>query len=181
MENHLHKLRPLMLALAVIVSGTSLAHAEPKVVRVGPDHYRGTWLEIGRRPMYLTDGCVAGYSTYRQGPARNEILVEDGCREGTPEGRLKTIKGAGTITDFGTTNAKMRVRYPWFITFNYWVLYKSPDHSWFISANPSMTDLWIYARTAPSKDKLQRMVKKVSELGYDVRKLEFPAQQKRGR
>ena len=29
-----------------------------------------------------------------------------------------------------------------------------------------MTDLWIYARTVPSKSKLQRMVRKASELGY---------------
>ncbi|MBB3527226.1 lipocalin family protein [Rhizobium sp. BK456] len=176
MKNHLRKIRPLTLALAVIVSATSLAQAEPNVVKVGPDHYRGSWLEIGRRPMYLTDGCVAGYSTYRPGPSRDEILVEDGCKVDTPNGRLKTVKGVGTITDYGTTNAKMRVRYPWFITFNYWVLYKSPDKSWFISANPSMTDLWIYARTVPSKSKLQRMVRKASELGYDVRRLEFPAQ-----
>lgn len=176
MKNHLCRIRPPMLALAVIVSATSLAQAEPNVVKVGPDHYRGTWLEIGRRPMYLTDGCVAGYSTYRPGPSRNEILVEDGCRVDTPKGRLKTVEGVGIITDYGMTNAKMRVRYPWFITFNYWVLYKSPDKSWFISANPSMTDLWIYARTVPSKNKLQRMVRKASELGYDVRRLEFPAQ-----
>ena len=53
-------------------------------------------------------------------------------------------------------------------------LHKSPDKSWFISANPSMTDLWIYARAVPSKTKLERMISKASELGYNVRKLEFP-------
>ena len=176
MKYHLRKIGLIILAVAVAVSSTSLAQAEPNVVKVGPDHYRGTWLEIARKPMYLTDGCVAGFSTYRPGPSRNEILVEDGCRVDTPKGRLKTIKGIGTITDFGTANAKMRVRYPWFITLNYWVLYESSDKSWFISANPSMTDLWIYARTVPSKSKLQRMVRKASQLGYDVRQLEFPAQ-----
>jgi apolipoprotein D and lipocalin family protein len=56
------------------------------------------------------------------------------------------------------------------------VLYKSPDKSWFISANPGMTDLWIYARNVPSKAKLKTMVRKASQLGYDIRKLEFPAQ-----
>jgi apolipoprotein D and lipocalin family protein len=81
------------------------------------------------------------------------------------------------IEDFGSTNAKMQVRYPLLITFNYWVLYKSPDKSWFISANPSMTDLWIYARKVPSKTKLTRMIDKARTLGYDVRKLEFPQQQ----
>lgn len=163
-----------ILVVILFLGGAVGASAAPDVAKVGPDHYRGTWLEIGRTPMFLTDGCVAGYSTYRKGKAPREVLVEDGCRVDTPKGRLKTINGTGTIQDFGSTNAKMRVRYPLLITFNYWVLYKAPDKSWFISANPSMTDLWIYSRTIPSKQKLQRMIRKARELGYDVRKLEFP-------
>ena len=168
-------MRAAVLA-AIIYGSAQAASATPKVVKVGPDHYRGTWLEIGRTPMFLTDGCVAGYSTYRQGDAPDEVLVEDGCREGSPEGALKTVRGIGKIQDFGSTNAKMRVRYPFLITFNYWILYKAPDKSWFISANPSMTDLWIYARSVPSKTKLQRMIRKARELGYDVGKLEVPPQ-----
>lgn len=163
----------ILLLAGTLVSHTATA-AEPRVVKVGADHYRGTWLEIGRRPMWLTDGCVAGYSTYRRGKSPNEVLVEDGCRVGNPKGRLKTIRGTGRIFDFDSEKAKMRVRYPLLITFNYWVLYKSPDKSWFISADPDMTNLWIYARTVPSKAKLHSMVRKASELGYDVRKLEFP-------
>lgn len=156
-----------------LTTGTQ-ANAAPEVVKVGPDHYRGTWLEVGRTPMFLTDGCVAGYSTYRKGKTPSEVMVEDGCHDGTPKGRLKTVRGTGKIQDFGTTNAKMRVRYPWLITFNYWVLYVSPDKSWFISANPAMTNLWIYSRTVPSKALLRKMVRKADELGYDVRRLEFP-------
>jgi apolipoprotein D and lipocalin family protein len=174
-----YRLSRISMRLAACFLGAFLATqalAAPKVVKVGPDHYRGTWLEIGRTPMFLTDGCVAGYSTYKKGKTHDQVLVEDGCHVDTPKGRLKTIEGTGTIEDFGSTNAKMRVRYPLLITFNYWVLYKSPDKSWFISANPSMTDLWIYSRTVPSKAMLQRMIRKAGELGYDVRKLEFPAQ-----
>lgn len=169
----------LSLAVAVLAStfaSMTAAQAEPKVVAVGMDHYRGTWLEIGRTPMWLTDGCVAGYSTYARGKSPDEIFVEDGCHVDTPKGRLKTVNGTGKILDTGKGNARMRVRYPLFITFNYWVLYKSPDKSWFISANPDMTNLWIYARIVPSKAKLKTMIRKASQLGYDVRKLEFPKQ-----
>ena len=151
-------------------------YAEPNVVQVKPSHYRGTWLEIGRRPMWLTDGCVAGYTTYRSDPRANEISVEDGCHEGTPTGKLKSVKGRGTLLDAGTTNAKLRVRYPLLVKFTYCVLYKSPDDSWFISADPDMKNLWIYARTVPTRSKLASMIKKAKSLGYDVRKLEFPAQ-----
>lgn len=170
LSNRVAALLTIVLNLVLATAAT----AAPDVVKVGPDHYRGTWLEIGRTPMFLTDGCVAGYSTYRKGKTADQVIVEDGCRVDTPKGRLKTINGTGRIEDFGTTNAMMRVRYPLLITFNYWVLYKSSDKSWFISANPSMTNLWIYSRTVPSRARLKRMVRKAGELGYDVRKLEFP-------
>ncbi len=176
MKHHINGMGRYLRVVLFVFGGAAAASSEPKVVKVGVDHYRGTWLEVGRTPMFLTDGCVAGYSTYRKGDSPSEILVEDGCRVGTPTGRLKTVQGIGTIQDFGTTNAKMRVRYPLLITFNYWVLYQSPDKAWFISTNPTMTNLWIYSRTAPSKAKLKRMTRKASELGYDVRKLEFPPQ-----
>lgn len=160
--------------LSLITEGPAIA--APDVVKVGLDHYRGKWLEIGRTPMFITDGCVAGYSTYQRDKSTGDIAVEDGCRVGTPKGRLKTVEGKGRIQDFGSTNAKMRVQYAFLITFDYWVLYKSPDKSWFISADPQMLNLWIYSRTIPSTASLRRMVRKASELGYDVRKLEFPAQ-----
>jgi len=147
----------------------------PNVVPVDAGHYRGTWLEVGRRPMWLTDGCVAGYTTYRKGSGPREVLIEDGCHEGTPTGKLKTVEGTGQLVDAGAANAKLKVRYPFFITFDYWVLYKSPDKSWFISADPQMKNLWIYARTAPSAQKRAVMVRTAKALGYDVRLLEFPA------
>lgn len=166
----------MTLATTGLVPGIAAeARAEPQVVRVGPDHYTGTWLEIARRPMWLTDGCVAGYTTYSRGAVPERVMVEDGCRMGTPKGELKTIHGRGTLQDLGTTRAKLRVRYPLFITMDYWVLYKSPDKSWFISADPDMKNLWIYARKAPGKAKLARMTAKAAELGYDVRQLEYPA------
>lgn len=168
----------LPLLALLVTTGLGVAstpsHAEPKVVKVGRDHYTGTWLEIGRTPMRITDGCVAGYTTYMPSASRDIYRIEDGCRMGSPKGELRTIDGIGKLEDAGTTNAKLSVRYLGFITFKYWVLYKSPDKSWFISADPEMKNLWIYARKAPSKKELAVMVAKAKSLGYDVSKLEFP-------
>ncbi len=176
MQAALRTINAVALIFTIVSGYSAQAWAEAKPVAVNMDHYRGTWLEIARRPMWLTDGCVAGYSTYKPGKEQGEIAVEDGCHVDTPKGRLKTVEGTGRILDFGLVNAKMRVHYPLLITFNYWVLYEAPDKSWFISADPDMTNLWIYARTVPSKAKMKTMVRKASQLGYDVRKLEFPEQ-----
>jgi len=164
-----------LLASIALASLPFAVRAAPEVAHIKSSHYRGTWLEIGRRPMWLTDGCVAGYTTYRPGPRRDQIMVEDGCHEGTPAGKLKTIKGEGKLLDVDTTHAQLRVLYPFLITFNYWVLYEAPGHDWFISADPQMRNLWIYSRRVPTKPKLATMVQKAKSLGYDVRKLEFPA------
>ncbi len=180
MRPHLRHLRSTLLLLvsAALLSTTASADNLP---RINLDHYSGTWLEIARRPMFLTNGCVAGFSRYRLGKIKGAVAVEDGCRVGTPSGKLKTVSGDGRIIDFGETNSRMRVKYPFLIVFDYWVLYKSDDQSWFISADQHMHNLWIFSRNVPSKQRLQKMVKKASELGYDVSKLEFPAQLVRAR
>lgn len=159
-------------ACATVPVGAALHTADA----VPMSHYSGTWHEIGRHPMALTDGCVAGYTTYSAGTASNKIAIEDGCHDKTPGGKLKSIHADGTLLDAGGANAKLKASYPFFITYNYWVLYEAPDHSWFLSATPDMKNLWIYTRDIPSADALKVMVAKAQALGYDTRQLEFPAQ-----
>lgn len=139
--------------------------------------YTGTWYEIGRRPMKLTDGCVAGGTTYTR-QAADKVRVLDFCREGSPKGKMKSIGGPARITDPGT-NAKLHVSYR-FLGFipvqrDYWVLARAEDYSWFISADPSFHDLWIYTRKPdPTSDELAPLVARAKSLGYDTSLLEFP-------
>ena len=141
--------------------------------------YTGVWREIGRRPMSLTDGCVAGATEYTlAGPTR--VKVRDTCTRGTPTGAVKAIGGPGTILDPGK-NAKLRVSYRFFglipVDRDYRVLDHADDYSWFISADPSFQNLWIYTRD-PHVDAAQRaqLVERAKAMGYDVSRLEFPAQ-----
>ncbi len=140
--------------------------------------YTGTWYEIGRRPMALTDGCVAGGTTYTpQGGGRVKVL--DFCHNGSPAGGLKTIGGQAHIVDLGS-NAKLHVSYRFFGVFpiprDYWVLEHADDYSWFISADPSFHDLWIYSRNPhPTQAEIAPLVARAKALGYDTGVLEFPA------
>ncbi len=139
----------------------------------------GRWIEIGRRPMKLTDGCVAGATNYLpQGGAK--IAVNDTCNKTTPAGKLKSIGGPGTITDPGT-NTRLHVKYKLFgfipVGRDYWILDHDASYTWFISANPAFTNLWIYTRaTRPDPVLVAALVGKAKAMGYDVSKLEFPAQ-----
>lgn len=139
--------------------------------------YTGLWHEFARRPMALTDGCVFATTAYSR-DAQGRIEVLDSCRMGTPSGELKTIGGPGEILDPGT-NAKLRVTYTLFgvvpIVRDYWILDRAPDYSWFISADPTFTDLYIFVRDPKMSPALRRqLVQRAAALGYDVSKLEYP-------
>jgi apolipoprotein D and lipocalin family protein len=136
--------------------------------------YAGRWLEIARLPMRLTDGCVAGATNYAMVGA-GRVDVRDTCQVGTPQGREKAIGARGEILDPGT-NAKLRARYVGgLITWDYWVLDRADDYSWFISADPTFEKLWIYTREVPDEAQRRRLVARAGALGYDVSRLEFPA------
>ncbi len=134
--------------------------------------YQGRWIEIGRRPMLLTNNCVAGTTDYRI-EGHGKVAVVDSCRRDTPQGKLVALEGKGTILDPGT-NAKLRVRYNFLVTWDYWVLDHADDYSWFISADPKFKNLWIYTRATPSPDELKGLIGRAKALGYDTDKLEFP-------
>lgn len=144
--------------------------------------YKGTWREIARRPMTITDGCVAGATEY--GPDRSGgIQVLDSCRTGSPRGELKTVGGPGTILDPGF-NAKLRVDYKLYgfvpVQREYWVLDRADDYSWFISADPTFRDLYIFTRDPEiGSGQRNQLVARAAALGYEVSKLEFPEQPRR--
>ncbi|WP_288758659.1 lipocalin family protein, partial [uncultured Brevundimonas sp.] len=131
--------------------------------------------EVARLPDRLTHGCVAGASIYTP-VSDTRIDVRDTCQVGTPSGREKAIGGRGEILDPGV-NAKLRVRYlAGFVTWDYWILDRADDYSWFISADPTFDRLFIYTREVPTEAQVRALTERARVLGYDVGRLEFPAQ-----
>jgi apolipoprotein D and lipocalin family protein len=168
-----------LIALAGCVSvDASASQLHPSVTIDAARFYSGTWYEIGRRPMKLTDGCVAGGTTYTpHGDGR--VTVLDFCHAGSPAGKQKTIGGPARIVDPGA-NAKLHVNYRLFgfvpVPRDYWVLERAEDYSWFISADPSFHDLWIFTRNPrPAPADIAPLVARAKALGYDTSLLEFPA------
>jgi apolipoprotein D and lipocalin family protein len=164
------------LALALMTFALPARAAAPEPTQpVDPQKlYAGHWLEIARVPMSITKGCVAGATDYvMTGPVKVEVT--DSCHSGDPSGKLRTIKGHGEILD-PATHAKLRVHYPLFITWDYWILAHGDDYGWFIAADPAFTRLFIFTRTPPTGPERASLIDKARSLGFDVGKLEFPAQ-----
>ncbi|CAN5237761.1 lipocalin family protein [soil metagenome] len=135
--------------------------------------YSGRWLEIARLPMGLTNGCVAGTTSYTL-TGTTTLDLRDTCQDKTPTGKEKALGAKAVILDPGT-NAKFRARYfGGLITWEFWILDHDADYTWFISADPTFDRVWIYTRTAPTPVQLAGLVSRVRALGYDADRLEFP-------
>jgi apolipoprotein D and lipocalin family protein len=136
--------------------------------------YSGQWLEVARLPMRITDGCVAATTDYViVSPTR--VDLRDACRQGGIDGRERAVGAAGVILDPGF-NAKLRA--PYFgglLTWEYWVLDRADDYSWFISTDPTFHRLFIYTRDVPSAAEIKALTDRARALGYDVSRLEYPA------
>ena len=171
---------PALLAGLLAMSVSARAADAPKAPEPArpveaASFFSGRWYEIGRTPMKLTDGCVAGYTDYlRKG---DDITQRDACRDQTPAGKEKVIAGPLKILNPGQ-NTKVHVSYRLFglipIVRDYWML----DHGegWFIQATPDYSMVNLYTREAhPSAERITDLTARTKALGYDPAKLEFPA------
>lgn len=166
-------IRPLSALLALFAFGAgAVALAQERAARpIDPARfYRGTWLEVARRPMWITDGCIKGTTAYARTAAPNRILVRDACRKGAEE---TVLNGEAEILDPGV-NSKLMVRYNPLLSVEYNIVDHAPDYSWFIETSPTLDNVFIFTRKVPSRKQLSGLVDRVRSLGYDTSKLEFP-------
>ncbi|PZQ62611.1 MAG: lipocalin [Phenylobacterium zucineum] len=166
----------LLAGCATYASSRSAARApEPlKPIDVA-SHFHGRWYEIGRTPMKLTDGCVAGYTDYLRDGDR--IVQRDGCRDGTPMGKEKVVAGPLRILNPGANN-KVRVEYRLFGFLPVPRTYHLLDHGdgWFLMSTADFKLVNLYTRDPrPSPALVDELTRRMRSLGYDVSKLEFPA------
>jgi apolipoprotein D and lipocalin family protein len=140
--------------------------------------YTGTWYEIARTPMHITDGCVAGTTEYLQN--NGKLIERDACRMGTPEGKEKSIQGPVRILNPGL-NSKIVVHYTVYgiipISRTYWLIDRGDDYQWFIFTNPAFTNVSIFTRAKqPGAARIAELTTRLQSLGYDPKKLEFPTE-----
>lgn len=165
----------ITLALGLTLMAPSVAHARDRnAYYVDPARfYRGVWLEVARRPMWITDGCVVGTTSYAKGAQPNQVLVRDACRKGGPGGEETVLAGVGEIRDPGV-NSRIDVQYNPLLTVQYHIIDHAQDYSWFIGTSPTLDNLFIYTRSRPTKRALDALVARAGALGYDTSRLEFP-------
>ncbi len=166
-------LSALLIGLAIGAANGAASQNRP-VKPIDPARfYRGYWLEVARRPMWITQGCVVGTTRYSRGAGPNERLVRDACRNGGPSGPETVLNGVAEILDPGL-NSRLRVQYNPLLSVEYNIVDWARDYSWFIEVSPTLDNLFIYTRKRPSRKQLESLVARARRLGYDTSTLEYP-------
>lgn len=160
------------LFMVLVLAAASDALAQDRAPRpIDPARfYKGVWLEVARRPMAITDGCVMGTTSYTRGAQPNQVHVRDACRKGN---EVTALTGEGEILDPGL-NSRLMVHYNPLLAVEYNVVDRAHDYSWFISTSPTLDNLFVFTRKRPSSKQLSTLVNRARALGYNTSDLEFP-------
>lgn len=129
--------------------------------------YLGTWYEIATIPQRFQKGCTAVTATYslRKDGA---IEVVNSCRKGSLDGPRKSVRGKAWVVD-KRTNAKLKVRFFWPFSGDYWVIGLDVDYRWAVVGHPGRKYLWILSRTPQmSEDLYRQILELVRAHGYEL-------------
>lgn len=139
----------LLLAAGTVLGIVSIRKTiQRSSMRVVPSidlpRYMGRWYEIAHLPAWFQRDCASDTAaTYILRPdGRVEVLNE--CR--TRGGELKTARGIARIACPKGPNSKLKVRFAWPFSGDYWVIDLDPEYHWAAVGEPSRKYLWILSR-----------------------------------
>ena len=162
------------LCLFAILAGCGPAGNFPPLQTVSSvdlPRYLGLWYEIAKLPNSFEKDCVAVTATYSQLP-NGEIKVLNQCRIKTLNGKLKKAEGRAWVID-PATNAKLKVRFFWPFSGDYWILELGANYEYALVGDPSRNFLWILSREPKMPDPLyQEILGKAKQKGFDTGKVE---------
>ncbi len=161
----------MIVAGAAAVMGARAESKPLEVVRsVDIRRYLGTWYEIATIPHRFQKGCVgvtARYALRDDG----DVEVLNVCREATLDGKERSVHGKAWIVD-RTTNAKLKVRFFWPFSGDYWIIELDDDYQWAVVGHPNRSYLWILSRTPQMDGALyDRLLERIAAKGYDLSKI----------
>ena len=162
----------LLALLALTACGTQYRDtSQPIVAKQDFDaaRYLGTWYEIARFPVPFQTGCTATTATYGA-VDEDTISVLNACRQDTPQGPLKQIKGTADIVGPG----KLKVQFNGipFVKGDYWVLFVDNSYETAVVGVPNGKAGWILARSPQITDEKRADTEEVLRgAGYDVSQL----------
>lgn len=141
------------------------------------DRYLGKWYEIARFDHSFERGLVGTTAEYSLRPDGMINVLNSGYK-GRLDGKLKTAKGKAKIPD-RSEPGKLKVSFFLWFYADYYILELAEDYSYALIGSSSDKYLWILSRTPElPREKLDHIIMKAVERGYDASKLIWVKQKK---
>lgn len=125
--------------------------------------YMGKWYEIARLPNFFQKGChdsVAEYSLLSSG----YISIKNSCYK-----NVRVSIANGKAWQIGDDSSRLKVRFFWPFSGNYWILYVSNNYKYVVVGEPSRDYLWFMSREKNiSKSQFEIMKKIALSNGYNL-------------
>lgn len=176
----------LILCIGVLVLGfsaDSYAFGSKKsdlpelntVDQVDVVQYLGTWYDIAHYPQSFQEGCTGTTATYSL-REDGDIDVLNRCYLNSLDGELSEAHGRAWVVDTNT-NAKLKVRFFWPFSGNYWIIELGKNYEYAVVGEPSREYLWILSRTPKMDSSLyNEILSRLETKGYSASKLELTPQ-----
>ena len=135
-----------LLSSAFVASGITLLWSKSDaalavVPHVDLTRYQGKWYEIARLPTRFQRDCASDVTAQYTLQDDGKIEVLNACREAN--GKLKRAKGIARLRDKQGPNSKLKVRFFFFFSGDYWILDLDKGYKWVLVGTPNRRYLWI--------------------------------------
>lgn len=160
----------MVLLAACATTGGNTKDGLQTVGSVDLNRYAGKWYEIARYPNSFQRQCWISTATYHV-RGDGELEVVNACRDGGIDGEETRIEGRAWVVE-KSTNAKLKVRFVWPFSGNYWIIDLGKDYEYAVVGEPSRDYLWILSRT-PTMDAnvYASITDRLKQSGYDPARL----------
>ena len=171
-------MKVILIILAGVMS-TSCATTEfsKTVDYVDINRFMKKWYVIAGRLTFMESGAYNAVEVYTWNIQEDRIDIDFTLIKDSFEGKKKSIPQKGWIENT-QTNAHWKVSPFWPLKFNYLVIDLADDYSWTAIGVPGQE--WIRIMSADWKmndEKLNMIIKRVSEMGYSVENIKRVPQQ----
>lgn len=162
----------MKLILIIIICLLAFAlNAVSTVKKVELNRYLGKWYQIAYYPnSFQPKDCgltVAEYSLGKKG----KIIVENTCYQ-DKAGTVVKKKATAKAWTVDSSNSKLKVRFFWPFTGDYWIVKLGENYSYSVVSDPKQEYLWILARYPEmSKAAYKEITDWLDKNGWDSGKL----------
>ncbi len=163
--------RSAFILSTFMIFGSAHPQKVPSVVAsVDLNRYKGTWYEIARLPNFFERKLKCISATYTLRNDGKIDVLNKGNYITNPQ-KSSSAEGIAWIPD-KSSPAKLKVRFFWPFSGDYWIMYLDQDYRYVLIGEPSYKYLWILCREKELDETTYKMLlQKAIDNGYDVKSI----------